>query len=270
MGLIFDINAAKLFQSWYRSTQGKAMDESINKAILTLLKPQRRERILDIGCGEGNHLLFLNSLGLDISGIDASPYMISRARERLGDRCTLKTGMAEDLPFDDNEFDLAVFINTLEFLDDPLKALKEAGRVAKRKVFVGVMNSLSWNCLYRKSIGLFHKSIFKYVKFYNVLELKSYVQKAYGDVPMTWRCMPGRSSLLGRRERLMTDRWDIKHCPFGSFLGLSATIIYRVRTEQHPLKVRLKKAEHSVVRGATMKNINRVTGGRRRERSLSL
>ena len=270
MGTIFDINSAKLFQSWYRSSQGKAMEESINGTILALLKPQRGERILDIGCGEGNHLLYLNSLGLDISGIDASPYMISRARERLGDRCTLKTGMAEDLPFDDNEFDLAVFINTLEFLDDPLKALREAGRVAKRKVFVGVMNSLSWNCLYRKSMGIFRESIFRYVKFYNVLELKSYVQRAYGEVPITWRCASDRSSFYGKVDRLMTERWGIRHCPFGSFLGLSATILYKVRTEQRPLKVGLKKAENPVIRGATMKNINRIKKGGRREGSLSL
>ena len=270
MGLIFDINSARLFHSWSRSSQGKAMDESINGSILALLKPQRGERILDIGCGEGNHLLFLNSLGLDISGIDASPYMISRARERLGNRCTLKTGMAEDLPFDDNEFDLAVFVNTLEFLDDPLKALKEAGRVAKRKVFVGVMNSFSWNCLYRKSMGFFRESIFRYARFYNIWDLKSYIKTAYGDVPLTWRCTPGRSSLFGRVDRLMNERWDINHCPLGSFLGLSATIIYRVRTEQRPLKVRLKKAEQSVVRGASMKNLNRVTGSHRHERSLSL
>ncbi len=270
MGHIFDITSAKLFQSWYHSSQGKAMDELINGSILALLNPQRGERILDIGCGEGNHLLFLGSLGLDLNGIDASPYMISRARERLGDRCTLKTGMAEDLPFDDNEFDLAVFINTLEFLDDPLQALREAGRVAKRKVFVGTMNSLSWYCLCRKSMGFFHKSIFKHVRFYNIWELKSYVQMAYGDVPITWRCAPVRSSILGRMDKLFIERWNIQHCPFGSFLGLSAKILYRQKTEQHPLKVSLTKAGQSIARGVTMKNINRVKRNHRDERSLSI
>ena len=151
-----------------------------------------------------------------------------------------------------------------------MKALKEAGRVAKRKVFVGVMNSLSWNCLYRKSMGFFRESIFRYVKFYNIWDLKSYIKTAYGDAPLTWHCIPGRASMFGRTDRPLTERWDIKHCPFGSFIGLSATILYRFRTEQHPLKVRLKKAEQSVVRGASMKNLNRMTGSHRHERSLSL
>ena len=232
------------------------MDELINGSIVALLDPQRGERILDIGCGEGNHLLYLSSLGLDINGIDASPYMISLARERLGDRCTLKTGMAEDLPFDDNEFDLAVFINTLEFLDDPLEALREAGRVAKRKVFVGTMNSFSWYCLCRKSIGLFRKSIFKHIRFYNIWELKSYMQMAYGDVPIKWRCAPVGSNMLGRMDKLFLERLNIQHCPFGSFLGLSAKILYRQQTEQHPLKVGLKKAGQSIARGVTMKKTN--------------
>ncbi len=270
MGHIFDITSAKLFQSWYQSSQGKAMDEVINGSILSLLNPQRGDRVLDIGCGEGNHLLYLGSLGLDINGIDASPYMISRARERLGDRCTLKTGMAEDLPFDDNEFDLAVFINTLEFLDDPLLALREAGRVAKRKVFIGAMNSLSWSCLRRKSTGLFRKSIFKHVRFYNIWELQSYVKMAYGSAPIAWHCVPGRSSVLGWMDRLLTERWNIQHCPVGSFLGLSVTILYRQMTEQHPLKVRLKKAGQSIARGVTMKNINPVKGNHGDEGSVSI
>lgn len=256
MGHIFDITSARLFQSWYRSSQGKTIDELVNGSIIDLLNPQRGERVLDIGCGEGNHLLYLSSLGLDINGIDASPYMISRAKERLGDRCTLKTGMAEDLPFDDNEFDLAVFINTLEFLDDPLQALREAGRVAKRKVFVGTMNSLSWYSLCRKSASFFRKSIFKHVRFYNIWELKSYIRMAYGNVPITWRCAPVGSTILSGMDKLLFERWNIQHCPFGSFLGLSATILYRQKTEQHPLKVRLKKAGESIARGVTMKKIN--------------
>ena len=196
--------------------------------------------------------------------------MISRARERLGDRCTLKTGMAEDLPFDDNEFDLAVLINTLEFLDDPMQALREAGRVAKRKVFIGAMNSLSWSCLYRKSAVLFRKSIFKHIRFYSIWELKSFVQMAYGDVPIAWRCASGRSAVLGRMDRLLIERWNIQHCPVGSFLGLSATILYRQKTEQHPLKVSLKKAGQTIARGVTMKNIEPVKGNHGDEGSLSI
>jgi ubiquinone/menaquinone biosynthesis C-methylase UbiE len=270
MGLILDARSVKLYESWCRSPQGKALDQVVEAAIPALLDPHPGERILDIGCGDGNHLMLFNRLGLDTSGIDASPYMISRARERLGNRSSLKTGRAEDLPFDDNEFDLAVLINSLEFLDDPLEALREAGRVARRKVFVGVMNSLSWYCLRSKLKGLLHESLFRYVRFYDLWELKSYARMAFGEVPMTWSCARPKASLVERVGGPLTDFWDIKHCPFGLFLGISITLQYRVRTEQHPLKIGLGEARQSVMKGVTMGRFNRLDGVQGNERSLSL
>ncbi|MDY7037044.1 MAG: class I SAM-dependent methyltransferase, partial [Thermodesulfobacteriota bacterium] len=209
MGLIFDINSARLYDSWRRSPQGKVMDKLVEESILTILDPKPGERVLDIGCGQGNHLIFFNRLRLDIHGLDASPYMINRARQRLGNRCSLKTGMAEDLPFDDNEFDLAILINTLEFLDDPLPALREAGRVAKNRVFIGVMNSLSWHCLHRKIQCIFRKSLFHSIRFYNLWEIKSYVQMAFGNVPIAWSCSQLWPSFMRRAaQQIVTSQLE--------------------------------------------------------------
>ena len=115
MGLIFDENSAGFYESWRRSSQSRAIERSMEQLVLSLIDPEPGERVLDIGCGIGNHLLMFNKLGLNVSGVDASPYMVQEAKSRLGHRSTIKVGMAEDLPFDDNEFDLAVLVNTLEF-----------------------------------------------------------------------------------------------------------------------------------------------------------
>jgi ubiquinone/menaquinone biosynthesis C-methylase UbiE len=243
MGLILDNHSAKLYESWYRSPTGRAMDKFIEKFISELLEPQAKERVLDIGCGAGNHLLFLNKFGLDITGIDASPYMINLARKRLGDRCNLKTGIAEDLPFDDNEFDLAVLINTLEFLDDTLKALREAGRVANRKVLICVINSLSWRCAYDKLYGLFYETLLTHIHPYHIWEVNSYVHKAYGPVPIIWRSGQSRSN---RFEVSRSSPLGLACWPFGPFLGLLATIEYRLKTDNLPLKVRIGKIEQPV------------------------
>ena len=251
MGLIFDIHSAMLYESWYHSPRGKAMDSFVERIIHDLLKPQKSESILDIGCGTGNHLMHLNRLGLDISGIDASPYMIDQARKRLGDRCTLKTGMAEDLPFDDNEFDLAIMINTLEFLDSPLKALREAGRVTRRKILIGVMNSFSWTCVYHKIKGLFRDTIYKYIKTYNLWEIKGHAQAAFGIVPIEWRTEQFLPFKLERINPLPSSTNELGSWPFGSFLGLAATINYRLKTDNLPLKMRIKKTEQAVTGGIT-------------------
>jgi len=252
MGLIFDIRTAKLYENWCQSPKGRAMDKWMETAIRTLLLPRSEERVLDIGCGDGNHLLFFNKLGLDITGIDASPCMIDRAKERLGHRCTLKQAVAEDLPFEDNAFDLVIMINTLEFMDSPMEALREAGRVARRSVFVGALNSLSCYSQRNRIQGLFNKSLFRHARLCNLWELKSQVRSAYGDVPMAWRCSQLWTALLGETlGQRMAQHWALKHCPFGPFLALSADIQYLLRTEGHPLKVRLKKAGHTVADGLT-------------------
>ena len=270
MGLIFDIHSATLYEAWCHSPQGRAMERLVEKFTIDLLDPQPGERVLDIGCGTGNHLLFLSKLGLDINGIDASPYMIDRARERLGRRSTLKTGVAEDLPFDDNEFDLACLTNTLEFLDDPLPALREAGRVANRRIFIGVMNSLSWYCLFNKLQGLFRESLINHVRFYNMWELKSHVRIAFGQVPIVWRTAQIWPPFFNRIGEIITDQWNLNHVPFGSFLGVAVTVVYRMKTNSLPLKIRISKARQSIARSLTMENNNREGGVWGNERGLSL
>lgn len=248
MGLVFDRNIARLYESWYRSQQGRAIDRSIEQLVLTLLKPKPMERVLDVGCGTGNNLLALSKLGLDVSGLDASEYMIERARERLGNRCSLKRGMAEDLPFDDNEFDLVVLINTLEFLDNPLKALREAGRVANRKIFIGVLNSLSWNGLLKKIQGYLGDPLFSQVRFFNLWQLRHLLNVAYGHVPMSWGCITLRPSFIQDSDQIEDASIYKNRSPFGSFLGISATMRYRVKTNGLPLKAQLKKSRQSLIR----------------------
>jgi SAM-dependent methyltransferase len=268
MGLVFDKKTARIYESWYHSSQGRAIDRSIEALSLALLDPKPGERILDIGCGTGNQLIIFSKLGLDVSGIDASPHMIHKARERLGQRCSLKTGTAEDLPFDDNEFDLAVFINSLEFFDDPLRALREAGRVANRKVFVGVINSLSWNGLIKRIQGYFGDSLFGRARFFSLWQLKSLLQMAYGPVPLSWGCIRVRPSFIEDMMPFGKSFWSWRHSPFGFFLGFSATMIYRHKTDNLPLKVRLKKASQSLIGARTLEDLKRIKGKHGDERGL--
>jgi SAM-dependent methyltransferase len=246
------------------------MDRLVEASFPSLLRPQPRERVLDIGCGEGNHLLFFCRLGLDVSGVDASPYMIRQARRHLGNRSSLQVGQAEDLPYEDNEFDFASLINTLEFLDDPLGALKEAGRVARKGVFIGVMNSISWYCIWSKMESLFRTSLAKYVSFFSLWGLKSYAQKAFGDVPIAWRCASSRGPLVEKVCDAFPGRRYLEHFPFGCSLVFYASMRYWVKTNQHPLKVSLRKTPRSIVRGVTREGFHQARVVPHDERSLSV
>lgn len=247
MGHIFDLRLAQLYEAWQKSPEGILLDRLSSELIPHLLRPQKGERILDIGCGTGNHLLLFYRLGFDVTGLDASPYMLDIARSRLGDKVSLKIGRAEDLPFEDNEFDLATLIFTLEFLDEPLAALREAGRVARNKVFVGVLNSLSFGRVCKKFSALFYESIFGQARLFNLWGLKSYARMAYGDVPVEWgsvRILPFFSSSYTQRIELSSF---VKSSPFGMFLGLVFRMIYTLRADTIPTSERVKKGVESPV-----------------------
>lgn len=247
MGHVFDPKSARLYEAWQKSPHGILLDKLSSELIIRLLRPQKGERILDIGCGTGNHLLLFYQLGLDVTGLDASPYMLDIARSRLGPKVTLKTGRAEDLPFEDNEFDLATLIITLEFLDDPLTALKEAGRVTRNKIFVGALNSLSFGCMCKKFYALFHDSIFREAHLFTLWGLKEYGRKAYGEVPMEWGSVQIMPLFFGKYAERIEMLSSVQSYPFGTFLGLAFKMIYTLRTEGIELAEGLKKGVKSPI-----------------------
>ncbi len=67
--------------------------------------------VIDVGCGTGENALFLAGLGLDVTGLDAAPTAIARAREKAvarGLAATFIVGDALDLAAVGSAFDVAV------------------------------------------------------------------------------------------------------------------------------------------------------------------
>ncbi len=86
--------------------------------------------VLDIACGTGGWLGELKRRGASPNGLDISEAAVQRAQARLPD-ADIRKGVAEELPFDDRQFDLVTCMGSLEhFLDQP-QALEEMLRVAK-------------------------------------------------------------------------------------------------------------------------------------------
>jgi SAM-dependent methyltransferase len=87
-------------------------------------------RVLDIGCGVGAFLRMVAERGGEPHGIDASQALIGFARNRVPD-ADLRVGEMEQLPWDDDTFDVVTGFNSFFFANDMVAALREAGRVAK-------------------------------------------------------------------------------------------------------------------------------------------
>lgn len=248
MGRVFDSAFARLYEEWLNSPEGISLDRLSTELIMRLLQPKKGERVLDIGCGTGNHLLIFYRMGLDVTGLDASSYMLDIARSRLGHRASLEVGRAEDLPFEDNEFDITTLIFTLEFLDDPLAALREAGRVTRDRIFVGVLNSLSIGCILKKLAALFHHSMFRGLHTFTLRELTGLVKRAYGEAPIKWGSVQMLPFLPVRHEGGIERSPLLQSQPYGTFLGLTCTMTYTLKTSYISVIEKSKKGADSIAR----------------------
>lgn len=96
--------------------------------VLEWLAPNAGERILDVGCGDGQLTRRIVETGAMVTGLDASPQMVSAA-QALG--IDAHVGNAESLPFNEWSFD-AVFSNAaLHWVRDHDAMLGGVKRVLK-------------------------------------------------------------------------------------------------------------------------------------------
>ena len=95
-------------------------------------------KVLDIGCGKGFLLFELHKLlpGIRVYGLDISDYAIKHAPSEVSSQIVL--GTAQELPYKDGEFDLALSINTFHNLEvfNLYSALKEVKRVSNQSYVV--------------------------------------------------------------------------------------------------------------------------------------
>ena len=90
------------------------------------------DKILDVGCGKGFLMYEFTQVvpGVEVRGIDISDYAIEHGKEEV--KAQMQVANANDLPFEDNAFDLVISINSLHnlYIHDLFAALGEMERVS--------------------------------------------------------------------------------------------------------------------------------------------
>ena len=106
--------------------------------VIGLLEVRPNDRVLEVGFGPGaviERLSGVISAG-SVAGIDPSAEMVAQARSRNAaairtGRVDLQLGAVDRLPFDDNSFDKALAINSMQVWPDAIAGLREMRRVLK-------------------------------------------------------------------------------------------------------------------------------------------
>ncbi len=207
----WDEKIVESYESWYEG-KGKRSDRLEKRVLGELLRSFGPiESLLEVGCGTAHFTRYFESLGLRCTGYDLSPVMLAVARKLW--RGHLIRGDSARLPFSDNSFDIIGFVTCLEFMPKPVEVLREAGRIGRRGIIIGLMNRYGISTVRRTVQVWFGRSPFyRHAHFYSLEEIRKLLRLAiHGDVFIDWR-----ATVL---PRVLGDR--VTRLPIGDFLALS-------------------------------------------------
>ncbi len=125
----YDNNIEKL------RSPGRIVLLDMQRVVTLVLEKFHPESILDVGSGTGIFSEAFANAGLAVTGVDVSMDMIESAREFVPQARFIQAA-AESIPEANNSFDVVFLGHVLHETDDPVQALAEAYRIARRGVVV--------------------------------------------------------------------------------------------------------------------------------------
>lgn len=91
-------------------------------------------KVLDVGCGGGFSCEFMAARGVCVSGVDQSQKCIDVAIQHAhssGLEIDYCCGVAEQLPYADQSFDVVICVDVLEHVEDVKRVVSEVARILK-------------------------------------------------------------------------------------------------------------------------------------------
>lgn len=141
--------------------------------VIEKINMQSYSSILDVGCGTGVLLSLIAEQNKDISlnGIDFSEEMIKQATQLLDKKVNLICGDSDDLPWNDNNFDLIICTSSFHHYPEPYKVLNEMKRVLKPAGRL-IIAEPCWIGIIRFLLNLYIKSPFNIEGDYRIYSKK--------------------------------------------------------------------------------------------------
>jgi len=142
----------------------------------------KKGKLLDLGCGSGRH--FMKEWNGEVYGVDFSDEMLRYAvedAERKGIKAIVAKSGADDIPYENEFFDCAIYIATLHCIDSLYareKSVKELYRVLKKGgralVSVWSRNQSRIKNAEKETYGPWTHEGKKYQRYYYVFEREEF------------------------------------------------------------------------------------------------
>ncbi len=253
--MFFESPGERKAEEAHPNRRGLSLNSLKEKLILDLAAPVAGESVLDVGCGNGDMLSLFRKKKCLLTGMDPLPAALDAARIRLGESCELVLGDAADIPFSDNQFDIVALTGGLQHCADPQKAIAEAIRVSRNRVFIGLLNRHS-----PAGTGQALRRLFGFregfeARFFSINEMRSLVYRTMSGARIRWgsvMCLPGPAYDLAPG---LEDLLPMRKNPLGAYVGMVFAVHYTYRTIQQPvmnafqLKAKAQAAAPEAVRG---------------------
>ena len=114
----------------------------LDRPMLAAVRASAAQRVLDVGCGEGRFCRMMAEIVPQVVGLDPIVRLLSEARKLGG--AQYAQGRAEDMPFEDGDFDLVVSYLSLTGIPDSAAAITEMARVVRPGGCALIANLNSW------------------------------------------------------------------------------------------------------------------------------
>lgn len=130
-------------------------DDEHQNALMFLrgaIAEKQYESLLDVGCGTGRALVYLQSACPALRTVGVEPVQALRqvALEKGLAEHQLIAGDGYHLPFDDQSFDCVSAFGVLHHIEQPEQVISEMFRVAKRAVFISDHNIYGWGSFFTR------------------------------------------------------------------------------------------------------------------------
>lgn len=222
------LSQSEIYARWRATTLGSITERVEADVVFALIGELAHQRVLDVGCGDGTYAIKAAECGAFVTALDVDPTMLDAAQARAtehGVSLAVCRGRAEDLPFEENSFDVVMAITVLCFSSDAPKAIREMSRVLAPggTIIIGELSRYSVWALERRVRGWFGAKRWQQARFWSRRDLDLLVEKVglhvtehRGSVFFPPNCFAAR--MMAPYEPMLT-RLD---APGAAFLAIRA------------------------------------------------